>query len=288
MSYKIPGLVAESISQELFDKIKDVSSPKIISNRPTMYVGTNGNDDTANGSQEKPFKTLLKCIEHIKTKYISVGEFNNITPTITIKFVTDYIQDRLIISDTNIQIVIDGENHNITIKNYIQVTHGYLTLKNLSINDERTNGTELITAWSNGFIYLQDCVVNIINRITTYYGVIKCRYSSYLEIRDCTFNCNNNISTLQYIATAYQGSHLIIASSNFIINNATINHPQGGFLAVYDNGYIFINTSVNFTGKNCNGKKYYIDGNGTIETNGRGESIFLGTEDGVIEHGWLI
>lgn len=288
MSYKIPGLVAESISQELFDRINDVTSPNIIKNTITLYVGNNGNDETNDGTQKKPFRTIAKCIEYVRTKLYLSSLYTNNVIYVYIKFTTDYEQDRLVIANDNNHYYIDGTGFNVNIKNYIRSSYSNFTIRNITVDCDNNNIDTVFTSLGKGYLITENCIININKPTTALNSIFSNRYTSYLSLNKITINGNNNAINLQNIINTYQNSHTYL-SNNITVINCSLSKHKNGVIGIFDNGYVYIATSTNFLGENITGKKYYIDGNGTIETNGRGESIFtLGTEDGVIENGWLI
>ena len=182
---KIPGLVAENISQELAEKLQtpsvDLKDYVKISHAVsgiTFYVSENGNDSTADGTAEKPFRNLKTAL-----KYANTSKTDE-TSDFTVKFLSDYTEtDSINIFNNLSKIVIDGEGHNVVLRNAI-LSSAWVTFKNLTFNNHADNPYNKII-YASGKSYLFFRGNNVINADNSdaLNTIIECAEKSILNVQ---------------------------------------------------------------------------------------------------------
>lgn len=155
----IPGLVAENISQSLADKLKNYIGGGVwLDKSVTYWVSNQGNDKTADGSQEKPFATLSGALRYIQRKVF------NPDYSVSIDFLTDYEEAPTIYHnferpvggvDNSLFIIQNTLNHNVTISRCIVRGSGALRIKNIAIT---TQDAPAVTVDLNGQVSLSGTV----------------------------------------------------------------------------------------------------------------------------------
>ena len=105
----------------------------------TYWVSNQGNDKTADGSQEKPFATLSGALLYIHQKVF------NPNYAVTVDFLTDYEEAPTIYHNferpiggiyTNLFTIQNSQGHNVTISRCNVFGNGVLTLKDIAITSQ--------------------------------------------------------------------------------------------------------------------------------------------------------
>lgn len=249
----------------------------------TFYIKQDtGNDDIADGSQEKPFKSLLACHEYIRKNYF----FCKKSAGIFIDFLSDYTElldiinlnpiTNNTISLYNYVCIRNTNPYNVKLTNIFLNTGAHTLFENITFIGNNKSTYPIIdthTAWCT----LRDITFDLIN--DNYRDALKSRYYANLNIYNTTFKNSKNISGSLFICYGNSAINFLEGSTT-ITDNLTVNN----FMSVASNSFINIHTSVNFSGS-ITGKKYLCKQDGKIYTNGRGESILLGTIEGTKETG---
>ncbi len=189
----------------------------------TYYVSNDGNDDSGNGSEFNPFKTIKKAIEE--------GFSVSIYPTIVIKDGTYKNIGNVNLSFTDIGIltiigsgntILDGEGQNwlFNFGSYTKANLVNLTVSNFSGKNEYP--TQVIIQFSDADFNITGC--NFINN--TNYSLINAgSVSSIKNIINTTFINNHDMY------------HLVILDGDSFINNCSFINNTGVFYSYSDYNY---------------------------------------------------
>lgn len=286
MSYKIPGLVAESISQKLFDKILS-KTLKPITQNITFYIKQDtGNDNTADGTENKPFRSLQRCFNYIKKNFVLADN------TITIKFLADYTELNNTLFFRNFTnsnygispgaININGENFNIILGN-IYIFNCYIRLFNLKIKNKVIKSDYLIQVVSGGLTLDSNINIEIENPSNLLWIFNSNRNSTITIARNININFIGNPALNGIVMANYQGFFLFnttntpkfILQGNANFNKATCVSEYLGFIRI--NGF---ESSGLITGR-----RYIATTNGFIDTFNGGAEAIVGSIEGTVEKG---
>ncbi len=223
-------------------------------NPVTYYVSNNGDDDTGNGSETNPFKTIQKAINQ--------GFAVSIYPTIMIMEGTykGVGNTNLTYSDLGIlniigvynKTIIDGEYNNwgLYLGDYIQANIFNMTY--INCNSSGDNYYALISA--HGITNITNCIFE--NNNNVYYGFMDLAYGS--KIINSIFRNNNASMGLQ--------SQMIIINNGLIENSSFINNSFPRAILLGSNNYVkncsFIGNTL--TDENANN---ILSGSGTSINN---------------------
>ena len=257
----------------------------------TLYVKQDtGNDDTADGTQEKPFKSILRCYNYIRDNfYFSGVTKTNASQAVVIRFLSDYTETENLLEFfgiTNDQyatqryaVEINGYGFNV-ILNCVLNYRSYLILRNIVLKGSNTT-TDPILYSVFGRVFIgdstiktdNDCKSSVILRISSY-GILNssrtlninvkhtaqffilCDYHSMITTTNmCQFNFENNFKISEaFIKCSRQSLVEFEQSSNFNLNSFSVT-----------------------------GRKYFIDANGFVNTRGRGKDFILGSIAGILQ-----
>lgn len=276
MSYT-SDLVATKISNELKEKILDLSWRKIATQ--TLYVSANGNDDTADGSQSKPFASVSSAIAYLRQNFKHTAN-----AVITIKFLTDYtFTGNLFIFDVvgmdiNSRLVIDGSDHTVTFKTRLYIASASIELRNLNFESLKASQDGVIFAADYAQLFLGG-TINVTLRHSGCTVLSIARHSRF----------SNNGAALTVSADAGITGRALFRYRDFssihVFGTSSASVTVDGVeftLAVFD-GYRFsyANCDQQIQGT-ATGKKYQLDSTTALSTNGHGNDYLIGSTDGTL------
>lgn len=278
----INNFVAERISKELGDKILS-KTLKPITENTYFYISNIGKDETADGSENKPFRKLNTCLEYIYKNYYICW----ISKTIRIKFLTDYTEEDDIVylksilgnQGSNSQyLIIDLNNKNVILSSLF-AERGTTNFMNGSLI-VNSKGTTTYNLYSNNFGLLAfNCPIKITidNNVTNSTLAVNSSITEFYETVEFNFNSVNSIDKL--LQTAYQGrmrfhKPITLTGTDTTFKQCFAQSLHYGLLAFDSSATISNNITVT-------GKRYDASFNGTIVTNGKGTNFLPGTENGI-------
>ncbi len=216
-----PGFAMVNVT---FDNQKVNTTIRII-DRNNIYVATNGNDSTGNGSPTNPFQTIAKAIAEVQangTIHILNGEYKGS-------------------GNKNIHInkdlTITGQNQTSTIINAEGV--GFIFTIDIGKNVTLQNLT-----LKNGFIYGNGGAINNQGNLT---------------VVNCTFTGNTHGNTASYGGAIYNSGNCNIMASTFTNNLAW---DYGG--AIYNSGTVTMHFN-RITGNTANAGSAIYNSMGTVD-----------------------
>lgn len=275
-----------SISPLNLNKYIDKNTLKPVKEHITLYIKQDtGDDSIANGTQERPFKSLLACHNYITSNLGNTSNYSRIS----IKFLSNYTETNTLITfgSTNlglgVGLTIDGEGFNVILCP-LQTYSCSLNLKNLTIKYTETNNTfrYCIDVLYSSVVRIYGTVKFVIDVNNTNKGsfvtVIRCLYSAETALYDgFTIEFNNDISITNIFTCGINGS--VTLYGNIYINNSTITL----------NEIMYLISSSRFSLSNYNilgtssiiGKKYLLNYKSYMILNNRGDEVIsLGSEAG--------
>ena len=289
MSYTIPGLVAESISQKLFDKILSKTLKPIIKNVIFYIKQDTGDDTVADGSKEKPFKSLSKCLDYIKLNYF----FAKNDCSIVIDFLSDYEEVSLArvcfthilgasYANSNYIFLKNTLNKNVILGN-ILIHSGNVNISNVTFKDKVIgNAYPFIMINNYGLCSLNNVKLDISSLSEDKGYLILTSYLSYLNLNSITLLGSQESYAIDYIFGCYANSCFLYNGSTNITDTLAVNN---GFIYCGDNAETRISKTCSFTNKNnLIGKRYRIAYSGNITTYAMGEERLPGTQSGIVEY----
>lgn len=259
---------------------------KPVTKYTTLYIKQDtGVDSIADGTQERPFKSLLTCYKYITS---SLGNTSNYS-RITIKFLSDYTETATTITfgSTNLSLgvglTIDGEGFNVILCPLITYSC-CIDLKNLTIKYSENNNTFrfCIDVLYSSIVRIYGTVKFVIDVNNTNKGsfvtVMRSIYGAEIALYDgFIIEFNNDISIANTFFCGVNGS--VSLYGNIYINNSTITLNQ--IINLISNGRFSIG-NYNISGtSNIIGQKYFLNYKSHLILNGRGnEVINLGSKAG--------
>ena len=262
MSYKIPGLVAESISQKLFDKILSKTLKPITQNQTFYIKQDTGDDATANGSQSKPFKSLIACMNYIQKNIIT----NN---SIEIHFLSDYDEavDSISMRNLNIlaYITLVGTNYNVILNNF-SVYQAYIHFKDITFRSRSADQIGIYVS-ENSFVIVTNCShIDTVENAGENIFVNRGGFVWFKNGGNFTVNkSNRSIIRAETTSAFYKDDDSVLTING---NAYSLFNVKGS------SNVIFINGS--FTGSFV-GKKFNLERNSCLNLFSRGDSHLLGT-----------
>lgn len=259
-----------------------------------IYVSANGDDATADGSESKPFRTVINAHRYIRRNIILANE----SKFVAIKFLTDYTETKSIIrfyptlgqgkASANNLIYIDGQGHNVTLHG-IQAYSTCISFNNVNFvfdDNYYDSGNEIgCQSRYGGQIYLDNN-----NTITINFTKATDRFSLFYSVSG-QIALNSPlpiiINAISLYALLFLEQHSVftvnvsakplfkISGKCKFINAAFISSS----LSFLNLRYTIENTGT-FTGK-----KYYANMLGLISNGGRGDTIPIGDTPGTVENG---
>ena len=261
---------------------------KVINTELIFYIKQDtGNDLTANGSIDKPFKSLNACYDYIRDNYF-FGTRNAI-----IKFLSNYTDttDTVIVFrnflNSNIASIynclhINGEGFNVNLPP-IQASGVVIRLYNLNIFNTTNSYMLQSTSPQSGIIFDKNVVININNLNSSGYILMATFNGQISLISDLTINISNTSkingilrSDLKgYFTANLTGAPKIILNGDVTFSGACIIADNLSFIRLHGfehNG-------------NITGPRYYVANNSVIETNKAGSDLFAGSLEGITKTG---
>lgn len=281
------NIVAQSISESLYNKIiQDAKGLKPLPVKLRVYISNQGNDNTADGSIEKPFRTISKCIDYVYNNYYVSHTYLNTY----IDFLTDYTDSTVLaFRFDKFYFVLNGNGHNVNIGAVVVADFGSVSLSNITIKPAYLNKDFNAINAHNGTIYLNNVVIDLGNIANnTPAGILSpiiARYHGYINLNTITLNLNNTI--IDSIFMAYK--HGLINVNYTITINGDVSIRKGLF-SLEDISECAVNHTVKFIKSNTlTGKKYNLLTNSLIRLYNRGISILPETtEEGISDESSII
>ena len=277
--------MAENISKDLANRLL-AKTLKPVTEYTTLYIKQDtGDDSIADGTQERPFKSLLACHNYITSNLGNTNSFSRIT----IKFLSDYTETNTLITfgSTNlglgVGLTIDGEGFNVILCPLITYSC-CIDLKNLTIKYSENNNTFrfCIDVLYSSIVRIYGTVKFVIDVNNTNKGsfvtVMRSLYGAEIALYDgFIIEFNNDISIANTFFCGVNGS--VTLYGNIYINNSTITLNQ--IINLISNGRFSIG-NYNISGtSNIIGQKYFLNYKSHLILNGRGnEVINLGSKAG--------
>lgn len=255
------NLVTSKIDKALADKIVKDRIKSAGNTVINIYVSANGSDETGDGSQEKPYKT----IQHIQ---LNVLPYLYSANRVFIVPLTDIVEDQMtninhFLGYLTINTTVSG--HTITFNKRIQL----LKSKVAFYNNIFENGLD---ANEKSYSVAENCIfkTNTLNS-----PGFRSRYGSLAVLTNNTYQSTTD-GTIALNCYDYSYIH-INQNSTFI----------GAFLRLVDcmnNGVIYFKEGTTFATTEATGDKYLLRYDSTLNLIGRGDSIFgdhltAGTKD---------
>lgn len=260
-------------------------SPKYLPNRLQpitkaiiIYVSASGNNLSADGTEENPFKTIADAYNYLK------NNFYFIKGTATIKVISDLTEEPFDYTNilgankyTNLFVTIDGTGHNVVLKS-ITVRDAMVYFKHITFTQDDSSQT-IIDCVCFSRLYLNDCTIklNKSQEQNATGGYIVARYYSFIDFFGATYiSCEGTIKG-KNLFSLYAFSRLnFLGTSLDIQNELTL---SGSFFNVMQQSGIYFSATLAISNpeKLLGGKKYALTNLSLLQSNGRGDSIIPGT-----------
>lgn len=269
---QIKDLVATDISRSLFEKIQ-----RGIALQPykDLYISAQGDDATADGTQDKPFKTIPKLLEFIKVKHGNSLVKNNIV----VKFLSDFTDTRKLtfLYTNRWYIIFDANGYNVTLGG------AFVRLCNIRFNgitftpqdDVENRAFEALQA-SNIFFY--NCTFNPCASPTISYFVT--RYHSTITFSgDLNLNIGNSVTDDLFSAWVFS----ILYFEGKINLKQNITCKRIFYVTRQAEASFIKEVVINNNTFTVNASKYLVNKDSLIDTRGKGKDFLLGNQEGVLE-----
>lgn len=266
---KINGLVAEQISKDLATKLLDKTYMKNKDN-VTINVSANGDDSTADGTEQKPFADLQRAVSYA---------YQNIKTNahVTINFLTDFTHSeylKLVHIQCGRYLIFKSNGHNVTLGRVL------CQLGNFSfegINFKQTDATqEILTVSSLANVYIiENSKIELADSpkqdlIQVWNGTLTFDDRSSITLTSKT-QAPNNI--FLFLCT-YQGKIIFHSAPNITLEN---NLNAIGFFRCHLNSLIlFDRKAVLSAPVRTQAKAYEVRMGAHLSFNGRGKPLNLG------------
>ncbi len=205
-----------------YTKVKD----NIIADSNSIYVSNDGDDDSGDGSDSNPYKTISKAIETYNPSvnsdiFIKNGEYS-ITSQITIN------KDLTIIGESREGAVLKGKNAN----GIFKVNSDYVQLNSLSFIGEYEDSGSLIDGSDYINLTINNCIFKNATggAISSNAGFLEW-YPAKLIVNNTRFVDNSKSGSGGAISLGSIYSSLNVSNSQFINNSAT----SGGAISLSNN-----------------------------------------------------
>lgn len=243
-----------------------------------IYVSASGNNLSADGTEENPFKTIADAYNYLK------NNFYFIKGTATIKVISDLTEEPFDYTNilgankyTNLFVTIDGTGHNVVLKS-ITVRDAMVYFKHITFTQD-DNIQTIIDCVCFSRLYLNDCTIklNKSQEQNATGGYIVARYYSFIDFFGTNYiSCEGTIKG-KNLFSLYAFSRLnFLGTSLDIQNELTL---SGSFFNVMQQSGIFFSATLAISNpeKLLGGKKYTLTNLSLLQSNGRGDSIIPGT-----------
>lgn len=236
-----------------------------------VYVGTNGNDGMADGTQEKPFLTIQGAMQYIAKTYGCLSAY-----WVTIKFTTDFSMENstsyLNLFNLNgcSRLTIDGYGNNVILSPVVITSQYCIFLKDLILKQTPKLINATLLNCHSSHVYINNIEFDVING-SNIGNIIISRYGSFIETdNNITISIDAN-ATVNDVFDIYNNSSLLTSTNTKIICNGTATNLIS--VEHLSNVIFFGNSEGNFIGK-----KYNLLCNSRLDLNGRGTSVLVGSE----------
>lgn len=264
---KINGLVAEQISKDLATRLLDKTYLRQ-SKDLELYISNQGNDSTADGTQEKPFKTLSKCLGYI---------FNTVCTNyfVRVNFLTDYTESEDIIQVRAINmggfLEIKSSGHNVVL-HHIKIYQGFVTFD--GINFTQTLDDNLLYCADSAMLYFLNTFA-ITLKDNSAHRVFYPNRNAHIQISDnanITINGTTTSGGAEVFRAQVNSSILVLANSLKLTENLT--NITG--INCYYNSLVLFNPKTFTAPPRPSAKGYLVSNNSHISFNGKGKPQNLG------------
>ena len=275
---QIKDLVATDISRGLFERIQ-----RGIALQPykDLYISAQGDDATADGTQNKPFKTIPKLLEHINVLYAN----NATTKNITIKFLADFTHTKRLdlFYNTRWYLIFDAESHNVTLgaisTRRCNVRFNGITF---SAQNDLVYGS-IIDADNSSLLIIDSCKFTAPSVRATF--MLCVRYHSTLLLKgENTVNLgSNNNSIRDALIACYAKSDMYHEGSLSIKSNITTNK----IISLVRHGSMYLGDNATFKANTftVTAKKYFVKNYSFLDLRGKGDSVLIGNQAGELLDG---
>lgn len=260
-------------------------SPKYLPNRLQpitkaiiIYVSASGNNLSADGTEENPFKTIADAYNYLK------NNFYFIKGTATIKVISDLTEEPFDYTNilgankyTNLFVTIDGTGHNVVLKS-ITVKDAMVYFKHITFTQD-DNIQTIIDCVCFSRLYLNDCTfkLNKSQEQNATGGYIVARYYSFIDFFGTSYiSCEGTIKG-KNLFSLYAFSRLnFLGTSLDIQSELTL---SGSFFNVMQQSGVYFTSTLAISNpeKLLGGKKYTLTDLSLLKSSGRGDSIIPGT-----------
>ena len=275
---QIKDLVATDISRGLFEKIQ-----RGIALQPykDLYISAQGDDATADGTQDKPFKTIPKLLEHINVLYSN----NAVTKNIIVKFLTDFTYTKRLdlYYNTRWFLVLEANGYNVTLgaiaTRRCNVRFNGITF---SAQNDMSNGS-VLDADNYSYVLLNNCkflapqAQALFLWCIRYHGTLTMKGENIIDLS------NNQTSIKEALIACYAKSDVYCDGDISIKSNITVEKV----ISLVRQGGLYIKDNIAFKpyGFTVTGKKYSLRNYSYMDLRGRGESILFGNKEGELLDG---
>lgn len=213
-----------------------------------IYVSATGSNETGDGSQERPFRT----IEHIKS---SVIPYKTSINSIYIHPLTDIVEEQFTgFMGTNRVIINNQAQHTITFNRTIGLRNGVYSFFNCVFN----KACDLV---EKGYGYFNNCTFNPVTDIQS----LRCRYQSFANVDTATFIMDNSVSKMAM--ACYDHSFIHLAGTLTFKGDCTY------LMEALAKGSIYIVYKATIDTSQATGAKYYIHEHSNLILVKRGDAI---------------
>lgn len=270
--FRIPGLVAESISQDLADKLL-AKNLKILKNNITLYLSNTGDDSIADGSIDRPFKTIQECLYYIKCNYDTFG-----VTKIYIEPLEPYSVNSLEIRTGNKRfwngVNFVGTNNNLNFNNGLLIEKSDISFTNCTFSDENSKKM-LITVYGGWVGFSGTNTLNILNPGSS---GIYANYNSLIDMNsNLVINAPNNF---MYLSRCVGQSYIYFRANRAI----TLPNNKACTTLFYNYNQGFTECLSNFI-NSVEGKKYINKCNSVMSVAGKGIDYIPASLAGTSDNG---
>ena len=231
----------------------------------TLYISNTGNDNTADGTENKPFKTLKKCLNKLKESIIT-------NCIVTIKFLSDYEETltSMDIRNNNVgsYFTINGNGHNVTLCT-IRLFQGFFIVQNLNVKETDVNSANVYVS-ENAYVFFRNANVKSGLLFNSNHAILSNRNATIIIDGTCNIDINK---TNGYAVGAMKGGKVIfdVDTSALTVNGTA----KSLFYAIHGGA---IHAILGTVAGSFTGQKYILSLGSLLNLNGRGTGILVGSE----------
>lgn len=262
MPYTSDNFVANSITKSLLDKILAKTWYNTAETGYEFYVSNQGNDDTGDGSQSKPFATIARTVSYI---------FNRISQrantAININCLTDIDESTGALQIWNFagRIHVKASGHEVKIGS-INILRSMIEFTGVTFKGRSVS--RCLVAQAGGNITLTDCTIN--NSVGVYTAVRAYNGGTVTLNGTTTFTAD-----VTYGMALAEAQGVIWLNGTITIADNTSGHASG-LLKANQQGLIIIPSDASLSGT-WNGPKYQLTTGGQLDLQGKGDSFIPGS-----------